>query len=53
MLTEDKVTEIFDMSDKFCKFFYLMSKKYAIEAHGSEFPFAFKLATDKQHQADC
>lgn len=35
MLTEDKGTESFYMSGKFCKFFYLMSKKYAIEAHGS------------------
>ena len=27
MLTEDKVTEIFLMSDEFCKFFDLMTKK--------------------------
>ena len=27
MLTEDKVTEFFFMSDEFCKFFDLMTKK--------------------------
>lgn len=31
MLTEDKVTEIFFMTDEFCKFFLLVSDKFSLK----------------------
>ena len=34
MLTEDKVTEIFCMSDDFCKFFDAMTAKYTLKPIG-------------------
>ena len=34
MITEDKVTEIFCMSDDFCKFFDAMTAKYTLKPTG-------------------